>query len=201
MPPQGTYEILEFIFTSQRRFRSLVSASLGIALTPVPSPTRMLPPPIGRFGYHASSPDVPVSVGNSPIFLPLPLAKTKTLAPLRKPLASKSVNRPTQLAVATKVGPSPFTALPTRISTRLKVLHDPSATHDEPSPSKKNVDVSFLGGKSGVSRRRMQEFDAARRKLEGSGTAKDQAQRSDGESDVELVGEGSGSAAEISFAK
>lgn len=87
---------------------------------------------------------------------------------------------------------SPFTALPPKLGLKLRRLKASG------SPTKKKVDVSFLG--TTASQRRKDQFDAARRKLEGVGAAEEQ-RSDDEESDdgfkdseetcLESVGDGS----------
>lgn len=174
--------ILDFIFDSQRRFRSRFATS-------PPQPT-----PVSRSSFLRPSPlpDVPVDVSPSPT----------PVAPFARPiLGSKSnnVKHPVFAQLQAKpLEPSPFTALPPKLATRFKNLRaKPSNLKalivESPSPKKKTVDVEFLGGKSGVSKRRMEQFDAARMKLEGNVTPIEQRQRSDeDEEESDLVGRGVG---------
>lgn len=95
----------------------------------------------------------------------------------RIPLAGKPVNQQVVLTKSTSSprkedALSPFTALPPKLGLKLRGIRA------RLSP-KKHVDLAFLGPTA--SDRRKEQFDAARRKLEGRGMPGEQ--RSDGESD------------------
>lgn len=104
----------------------------------------------------------------------------------RLPLAAKPVNPQLALTKSTSSSRkgdalSPFTALPPKLGLKLRRLRA------RLSP-KKHVDLAFLGPTA--SDRRKEQFDAARRKLEGRGMPGEQ--RSDEESDedtLESIGE------------
>lgn len=112
--------------------------------------------------------------------------------PVNRQLAlTKSTSSPSK---APNDALSPFTALPPKLGFGSKLR----GLRAKMSP-KKTVDTTFLGTEKGaVSKRRKEQFDAARRRLEGTGLASEQ--RSDDESDVTgvLEAEGTGS---IGFAK
>ena len=175
-------EILDFIFDSQRRFRSRFATSTSQP-TPISRSSFLLPP---------NFPDVPVDVSPSPTPVPSPF--------VRPILGSKSSNvkHPVFAQLQPKpLEPSPFTALPPKLSTKFKNLRAKSSnlkalTVDSPSPKTKSVDVEFLGGIGGVSKRRMEQFDAARMKLEGNVTPIDRREESVDEDERDLVGKGTG---------
>jgi len=121
----------------------------------------------------------------------------------RKPLGAKAVNRQVaELSKSTsspskqpKEDLSPFTALPPRLSSKLRGLRGAKAVPDE---SPKKVDTGFLG--DNATRRRQGQFNAAMRKLEGVGVPAEQ--RSDEETDDTGVLEAKGEATEeLSFTK
>jgi hypothetical protein len=116
------------------------------------------------------------------------------------PLGAKPVNRQLVLSKSTSSptkehenAPSPFTALPPKLGLKMRI-------RAKMSPKKKTVDVGFLGT-TVVTKRRKDQFDAARRKLEGTGTPEEQI--SDGESDGDNSGilEASGEGGLFSFAR
>ncbi|GAA5900397.1 hypothetical protein JCM8208_005350 [Rhodotorula glutinis] len=192
--PRTYHAILEFIFYSQTRFPSpphLARLSSWVPLafddppTP-PSPIR-IPPPI------VDSPPGVVDV----------VLTTRAAPVRRKPLAAKPLNRQVaELSRSTsspskqpKEDLSPFTALPPRLSSKLRGLRGGKAA---PIESPKRVDTGFLG--DNATRRRQGQFNAAMRKLEGVGVPMEQ--RSDEETDDTGVLEAKGEATEeLSFTK
>lgn len=196
--PTTTHDILHFLFDSQNRFHSRVHHGSATPLPNLPSPAvyphHAVSPPtpnVSSDGSHSKDPEEPPVEVSPPSPSPIPVKK------IRMPLGAKPVNRQLVLTKSTsslkKQEPalSPFTALPPKLGLRLRSKLAAATT----SP-KKMVDVGFLEGKSKpVTRRRKDQFDAARRKLEGLGAADEQ--RSDGESEsensgvIEAKGEGS----------
>ncbi|GAA5920811.1 hypothetical protein JCM3775_003962 [Rhodotorula graminis] len=192
--PRTYHAILEFIFYSQTRFPSpphLVRLSSWVPLafddppTP-PSPVR-IPPPI------VDSPPDAVDV----------VLTTRAAPVRRKPLAAKPLNRQVaELSRSTsspskkpKEDLSPFTALPPRLSSKLRSLR---GGQPAPTENAKKVDTGFLG--DNATRRRQGQFNAAMRKLEGVGAPAEQ--RSDEETDDTGVLEAKGEATEeLSFTK
>lgn len=190
--PRTYHAILEFIFYSQTRFPSpphLVRLSSWVPLafddppTP-PSPIR-IPPPIV---------DSPAEV--------VDVVLASRAAPVRrKPLVVKSGNRVAELSQSTsspskrpKEDLSPFTALPPRLSSKLRGVRGKPL----PTKSPKKVDTAFLG--DNATRRRQGQFNAAMRRLEGVGVPTEQ--RSDEETDDTGVLEAKGEATEeLSFTK
>ncbi|KAK4047094.1 hypothetical protein OIV83_005657 [Microbotryomycetes sp. JL201] len=180
--PTRVRDILLFILDSQTRFRSCVpprphaSSILGLRSPPI-------------YPDHALSPATPFvsdtsmqtdyAVIDKPVS---PVRYSKPSKPVnRRILATNSIN-----ASESTKGFSPFTALPPKLSIRKKlrssslVLVDNSVPRKTVSPSKRKsgVDTSFLGD-SVVSKRRKDQFDAARRKLDGVGTASEQQSEED----------------------
>jgi hypothetical protein len=121
---------------------------------------------------------------------------------IRMPLGAKPVNRQLVLTKSTsspkkEESLSPFTALPPKVGFKMRGLRSKLAA---PSPVK-TVDVGFLGCGKPVTMRRKDQFDAARRKLEGVGSVEEQ--RSEGESESENSGvlEAKGEGGSMGFAR
>ncbi|GAA6052146.1 hypothetical protein JCM3770_001242 [Rhodotorula araucariae] len=201
--PRTYHAVLEFLFYSQTRFpssphflrmESLVSLAYDVPPTP-PSPIRIPPPLIDSpLDVRDLLPSTPPS--------PEKILSLKSGPARRKPLAAKPLNQQvTGLSQSTssssrqpKEDLSPFTALPPRISSKLRGLR---ARVVSGSP-KKVVDTAFLGEKT--TKRRQGQFNAAMRRLEGVGAPTEQ--RSDDETDDTGVLEAKGEATEeLSFTR
>lgn len=146
-------------------------------------PTEALSPATPNLSSDGSATSRPRNVLN---ILSPPSPSPVVLKKTRMPLGLKSGNRP---LVHVDVGKendalSPFTALPPKLGNRMRGLRSKVVSA---------VDLDFLSS-SAVTKRRKDQFDAARRKLEGTGAAAEQ--RSDSESDItgvlEAKGEGAG---------
>ncbi|GAA5948333.1 hypothetical protein JCM3765_001375 [Sporobolomyces pararoseus] len=202
--PKTYHSILDFLFSSQTRFpspphlarlSSFVPIAFADPLTPLSpvspispvSPVR-IPSPLrdSTRDYLASAPPPPEA---QPSTHGIAVGKSSAQPPLRKVLGNKSVN---VLSSSTSAPPkendglSPFTALPPRIGSKLR---GSQAVNVSPA-KKKKVDVSFLG--DAASRRRQAQFNAAARRLEGTGLPSEQ--RSDDETDDTGVLEAKGEA-------
>ena len=193
----STHDMLQFLFDSQNRFRSLAPLGSYGSLSGYPSPdiypAHALSPPtplVSSDGSNAKSDYGPVEI-SPPSPSPVPVLK----APRRMPFGSKPVNRQLVLTKSTsspqkeESALSPFTALPPKLGLRSKLTSS--------SPTKK-VDLSFLGSAKPVSQRRKDALDAARRKLEGLS-----AEQDDGGSGSEDTGvlEAKGEGDSLGFAK
>ncbi|BGP50980.1 hypothetical protein JCM10450v2_006906 [Rhodotorula kratochvilovae] len=193
--PRTYHAILEFIFYSQTRFpspphllrmTSFVPLAYDDPPTP-PSPIRIPPPiidsPLAMIDLVSSTPPSPEPVRRRPL----------AAKPLNRQVAelSQSTSSPSKQP---KEDLSPFTALPPRLSSKLRGLR---AKMGSKSP-KKAVDTAFLGEKA--TKRRQGQFEAAMRRLEGVGLPTEQ--RSDEETDDTGVLEAKGEATEeLTFTK
>ncbi|KAK4702477.1 hypothetical protein P7C70_g3742, partial [Phenoliferia sp. Uapishka_3] len=210
--PEGWHAIIQFILDSRIRF---ASAAFPSHLSPFAGPFHLdglldapalpemhldsivkLPtPPTPSLSPDDSA--SPPSVQNYPSDTPLsPLSPSPIVVKPRRILGEKPINRQLILTQSTSSPRkeevlSPFTALPPKLMLkgRLRGLKAKLS----PSPKKKVVDVTFLSNKP--TKRRVNQWDAARRKLEGVGAPEEQ--RSDDEDTtgdtgvLEAAGEGS----------
>ncbi|CDR35813.1 RHTO0S01e07668g1_1 [Rhodotorula toruloides] len=190
--PRTYHAILEFLFFSQSRWpspphllrmTSFVPPAYDDPPTP-PSPI-VIPPPI------VDSPPASQEV----------VLVSKARPVRRKVLSEKPVNQQVALLSRSTSSPSkkpkdeqsPFTALPPRLSAKLR-----GARTKLSSKSPKRVDTGFLG--DNATRRRQGQFNAAMRRLEGIGAPAEQ--RSDSETDDTGVLEAQGEATdELTFTK
>ncbi|BGP34707.1 hypothetical protein JCM10296v2_006529 [Rhodotorula toruloides] len=190
--PRTYHAILEFLFFSQSRWpspphllrmTSFVPPAYDDPPTP-PSPI-VIPPPI------VDSPPAPQEV----------VLVSKARPVRRKVLSEKPVNQQVALLSRSTSSPSkkpkdeqsPFTALPPRLSAKLR-----GARGKLSSKSPKRVDTGFLG--DNATKRRQGQFNAAMRRLEGIGAPAEQ--RSDSETDDTGVLEAHGEATdELTFTK
>jgi hypothetical protein len=190
--PRTYHAILEFLFFSQSRWpspphllrmTSFVPPAYDDPPTP-PSPI-VIPPPI------VDSPPAPQNV----------VLVSKARPVRRKVLSEKPVNQQVALLSRSTSSPSkkpkdeqsPFTALPPRLSAKLR-----GARGKLSSESPKRVDTGFLG--DNATKRRQGQFNAAMRRLEGIGAPAEQ--RSDSETDDTGVLEAQGEATdELTFTK
>lgn len=201
-PPTTTHDILQYLFDSQNRFHSRAYHPVTASLVGYPSPdvypSHAMSPPTPMVSSDGSNskepPGVPTEV-SPPSPSPIPPRK------IRMPLGAKPVNRQLVLTKSTSSPKkdeslSPFTALPPKLGFKMRGLRSKLAA----SPVKA-VDVGFLGGGKPVTKRRKDQFDAARRKLEGVGSVEEQ--RSEGESESENSGvlEAKGEGGSIGFAR
>lgn len=203
-PPQGVYEILQFLFDSQDRFRSIAHLSSSFAST-------FFDAKLSTDLYPSSQPSVAAPI--KPVKTKKDTSMNEAVPPssllpsIRVPFAPKprvinhQRNKPISISVDSlslveKDLLSPFTALPPKLSiNKLRSrLSSPSKSSSnsnsmEAANGKENVS-SFLGPLA-ATKRRQDQFAASLRKLEGVGTAEEQ--RSDeGESDDDrLVARGS----------
>ncbi|KAM0786974.1 hypothetical protein ACM66B_002392 [Microbotryomycetes sp. NB124-2] len=189
--PTRVRDILVFILDSQTRFRSCLPPQSHASLLGSRSPS--------IFPAHAPSPPTPLVSDTSmqteeTIFnhFVSPTKFAKPSKPVnRRVLAAKSANLSQTASQATKGdGSSPFTALPPKLGLRSKLRSSTVASSAEsidatasratvsPSKRKSGVDTAFLGD-LGVSKRRKDQFDAARRKLDGVGSASEQQSEDD----------------------
>lgn len=152
---------------------------------PTPPSPIVIPPPI------VDSPAAPQEV----------VLVSKARPVRRKVLAEKPVNRQVSILSQSTSSPSkqpkdersPFTALPPRLSAKLRGARDKLS-----SKSPKRVDIGFLG--DNATKRRQGQFNAAMRRLEGIGAPAEQ--RSDSETDDTGVLEACGEATdELTFSK
>ncbi|BGP02805.1 Proteophosphoglycan ppg4 [Rhodotorula toruloides ATCC 204091] len=190
--PRTYHAILEFLFFSQSRWpspphllrmTSFVPPAYDDPPTP-PSPI-VIPPPIVDF------PPAPQEV----------VLVSKARPVRRKVLSEKPINQQVALLSRSTSSPSkkpkdqqsPFTALPPRLSAKLR-----GARGKLSSKSSKRVDTGFLG--DNATTRRQGQFNAAMRRLEGIGAPAEQ--RSDSETDDTGVLEAHGEATdELTFTK
>ncbi|BGP27026.1 hypothetical protein JCM10295v2_005988 [Rhodotorula toruloides] len=190
--PRTYHAILEFLFFSQSRWpspphllrmTSFVPPAYDDPPTP-PSPI-VIPPPI------VDSPAAPQEV----------VLVSNARPVRRKVLGDKPINQQVALLSRSTSSPSkhpkdeqsPFTALPPRLSAKLR-----GARGKLNSKILKRVDTGFLG--ENATKRRQRQFNAAMRRLEGVGAPAEQ--RSDSETDDTGVLEAHGEATdELTFTK
>ncbi|GAA5912028.1 uncharacterized protein JCM6883_007084 [Sporobolomyces salmoneus] len=208
--PKTYRSILDFLLSSRNLFPSpphlaRLSSYVPLAFADPPTPPSPISPtsPIripsplhdSTGSFLASTPPSPPSMS---YVAPEPqISKpVQPVEPLRRILGNKSVN--VALSSSTSAPKefdvlSPFTALPPRIGSKLPGLKGST------SPAKKKkVDTSFLG--DATSRRRQAQFNAAARRLEGTGFPEEQ--RSDDDTDDTGVLEAKGEATDdLTFAK
>lgn len=202
-PPEGVYEILQFLFDSQDRFRSIAHLYSNFASTFFDT---KISTDVTDLSTQTS---VPVNLSpvkpkrtkkDKPELVPAPPATRLPFADKPR-IVNHQRNKPISISVDSllfnkKDLLSPFTALPpklamsklrSRLSSPSKSLNN--STLMEAASGKENVS-SFLGPLA-ATKRRQDQFAASLRKLEGVGTAEEQ--RSDeGESDdSELIARGS----------
>lgn len=201
--PTTTHDILQYLFDSQNRFHSRAYHHHStVSVVGYPSPdiylSHAMSPPSPMVSFDGSNskepPDVPTEV-SPPLPSPVPASKIRML------LGAQPVNRH---LVQTKSTSSPkkeetllpFTALPPKLGFKMRGLRSKLAASQV-----KAVDVRFLGGGKPVTKRSKDQFDAARRKLEGVGSVEEQ--KSDGESESENSGvlEAKGEGGSMEFAR
>ena len=218
------HDILQFLLSSQSRFRSSFIAMTGeIPIQPSslpgsPTSPRQLRQRVKAASSPAlSSPASPprrAALALSPPPSPTPLPSKMVLRP-RVPLAPKAalVNRAVQQLSQSTSSPSkapvdelsPFTALPPKLGLRNRLRAKLT------SPVKKKagglgggkMDVERLGMGTGtvISVRRAGQFDASLRKLEGTGAAGEQRSDEEDTGVIELEGRGEGGVFQAGFAK
>ncbi|GAA5883158.1 hypothetical protein JCM16303_006118 [Sporobolomyces ruberrimus] len=201
--PKTYHAILNFLFSSQNRFPnpphlSRLSSFVPVAFADPPTPPSpvspvspiRIPSPLQHSTdfYLASTPPSPEAQPSipTPQLDEVPL-KSSTTQPLRKVLGNKSVNTALSRSTSEPIKEdalSPFTALPPRLGSKLRGIRAKT------SPVKKKVDTTFLG--DAASRRRQAQFNAAARRLEGTGFPSEQ--RSDEDTDDTGVLEAKGEA-------
>lgn len=177
MAPSNSRDILHFLFASQNRYRSELASRAALFDLPSPElfPTEAASPPTPFLSPGASSNEEENHVANISVSPPSP--SPAPARQIRVPFGEKKVNQQLVLTKSTSSPRkedvlSPFTALPPKLGLKLRGIRA------KLSP-KKTVDVGFLGPTA--TRRRKDQFNAAMRKLEGTGDPEEQ--RSDEESD------------------
>ncbi|GAA5944875.1 uncharacterized protein JCM15063_003024 [Sporobolomyces koalae] len=196
--PKTYRAILDFLFASQNRFPGLghlapFAPTEPQRSSPPPSPLDLPSPhrdgPVTSLAPH--QPDKPSSTVVSVSVKPV------ATQPLRRVLATKSANAIMTTSTSTYAKPSmlsPFTALPPRLGSNLR-FHRDQVDRD---PILKKVDTAFVRGNA--SQRRQEQWNAAARKLEGTGFPCEQ--RSDDDTDdtglLEAKGEALG---DLSFSR
>ncbi|KAM0751245.1 hypothetical protein T439DRAFT_347790 [Meredithblackwellia eburnea MCA 4105] len=221
--PSDYIGILDFLLDSQHRFKSAKDAKASHAPSTHPFyydqyATSIYPEP-DSFPVDPTTPPTPPllpdTISNDDEFSPAELTSLSppseqaqvqphpvSLISHRRPLGEKPVNRKIAALADSTSNPrkeeeevlSPFTALPPKISGKLRGLK--AKLGSSPSPNKKKkkkntVDVTFLGAAKPTKRRQTQ-WDVSLSRLEGEGDPAEQ--RSDDESTCDLTGvlEGSG---------